>query len=284
MTRSTGRSLVPAASLSLLLCFTSAAGAQVGRAEDRCHQEILRGMAGIKKGRDGQRSRCLKFGNYDDCVDTDSHTRVHENVMRNRVAGPASPCTEALGAGSSIGDFGPASCPAEGNDCDLVVPSIQDASDLADCIVCIEEGYDRRIRDALGWPRALPGDPDERRCTRALGQSSAAAVKKAIHETAACARGGTKPFSCPVDASDESRFGHALSTITKKAVQCGLEEGKAPGAVVNLCEGAAVDPAGLVECFRGLARCLACRGANAALGQVEDCTIFSGYAGCDDAP
>lgn len=284
MTRSTSRALVSAASLTLLLGLGGVAESQVGSAEDRCHQEILRGMAGIKKGRDGQRSRCLKFGNYEDCVETDSHTRVHENVMRNRVAGPASPCTEALGAGSSIGDFGPASCPSEGNGCDVLVPSIQDASDLADCIVCIEQGYDLRIRDALGWPRPLPGDPDERRCTRALAQFSAAAVKKAIHETAACARGGTKPFSCPLDASDESRFGHALSTIGKKAVQCGLEQGKAPGAVANLCGGAAVDGAGLVECFRGLARCLACRGVNAALGQVEDCATFSGVAGCDDAP
>jgi hypothetical protein len=284
MTRPTVRTLIPSASLTLLLCVGGVVEAQVGSAEDRCHQEILRGMAGIKKGRDGQRSRCLKFGNYDDCVETDSHTRVHENVMRNRVAGPSSPCVAAFDAGFDITDFGPASCPPEGNDCDLVVPSILDASDLAECLVCIEQGYDRRIRDALGWPRPLPGDPDERRCTRALAQFSAAAVKKAIRETAACARGGTKPFSCPVDVSDENRFGQALSTLAKKALQCGLEQGKAPGALANLCEGAAVDAAGLVECFRGLARCLACRGANAALGQGEDCNAFSGFAGCDDAP
>ena len=257
------------------------AAAQAGSPEDLCHQELLRGMAGIKKGRDGQRSRCLKFGNYDDCIDTDSHTVQHENSLRNRVAGPDSACEAALDGGLVLADFGPLSCPSEWNDCDVAVPTIATFEDLADCLVCIEHGYDRFLRSVLGWPRPVPSDPDERRCTRGIGQFTASAAKKAVYETAACARGGTKPFACPVDLSPEGRFGRALAVLEKRAQTCGIEEGESPGALVNLCGGTATDTAGLIDCFQGVAKCLACRGANAALGQAEDCVAASGLADCD---
>jgi len=264
-----------------LLSDSAATLAAPGTPEDRCHQAIVLGMAGIKKGRVGQLSRCLKFGNYDDCVETDSHTVEHENDMRRRVAGESSSCQAAIDAGASVADFGPATCGKEYVGCDAEVPAVNSLDDVAGCLICHERGFDALIRDTLGWPRPFPDDPDERRCTRAIGRFTAHAVKKAIYETARCALGASKPFACPVDASPESRFGRALAVIERSVAGCGVDDGEAPGALANLCGGQASDQAQLSACFVGLAKCLACRGANSALDQSEDCAAFSGFAGCD---
>jgi len=238
-------------------------------------------MAGVKKGRVGQLSRCLKFGNYDDCVETDPHTVEHENDLRRRVAGESSSCQAAIDGGAMVSDFGPTTCGNEYADCDMEVPSITTLDDVASCVICHELGFDKLIRDTLGWPRPLPSDPDERRCTRAIGRFTAHAIKKAIYDTARCASGGSKPFSCPVDASPESRFGRALTVIERSVAGCDIAEGEAPGALVNLCDGQAANETELAACFVGVARCLACRGANSALGQSEDCAAFSALPACD---
>lgn len=250
-------------------------------AVDRCHQDIARAIAGVKRGRIAQVGRCLKSLNYDACIETDEHTAIHENELHNRVAGDSSSCRAAIESGVTVAEFGPTACGNEWAGCDVEVPTITTIEDVAECLVCAELGYDFEIRHELGMPRPAPEDADERRCTRRIARMVTTTIRKAVLDTAACAGGGTKPFSCPVDASGESRFGRALAKFARSISKCRVDEGRAPGALANLCEGSAMDAAGLTACFEGLAKCLACRTANGVLGQGEDCAAFSGFTRCD---
>lgn len=71
------------------------------------------------------------------------------------------------------------------------------------------------------------------------------------------------------------------ATFDRKIANCGIDEGRAPDALANLCGGTSTDSASLSACFRGLARCLACRTVNAMLEQGQDCLAFSGVSDCD---
>ncbi len=267
--------------LALSIGVPHAALAVDADAVNRCHQDIVRAIAGVKRGRIAQVGRCLKSLNYDACVETDEHTAIHENELRRRVAGDSSSCRAAIASGAAVADFGPATCGNEWAGCDAEVPAITTIDDVAECLVCAERGYDFEIRHELGLPRAAPDDADERRCTRRVARLVSTTIRKAVPDAASCADGGAKPFACPVDASTESRFGRALSKFARAFSKCRVDEGRAPGALANLCEGTAIDAAGLTACFEELAKCLACRTANGALGQAEDCAAFSGFARCD---
>lgn len=253
------------------------------QAVDRCHQAIVLGMAAVSRGRVALVSRCMKGLNYDACAENDLHATAHENELRNAVAGDNSACRDAIASGATLADFGPLTCEDSWEDCSTEVPAVSTLEDLAKCLVCQERGFDFEIRDELGLPRPAPDDRDERRCTKRIARLVGYTVRKSIYDTARCARGNAKPFSCPVDATDNSRFGASLAKFPARISRCGIDEGKAPDALANLCNAVATDAASLTTCFEGVARCLACRTANSALGQSEDCAAFSGFAGCDGA-
>jgi hypothetical protein len=246
-----------------------------------CHQAIVRGLHAVVRGRIAHVARCLKEGNYDACVETDFHAAVHEQELRNHVAGETSECEAALASGAVLADFGPTTCSNEWESCDSEFSSITTLSDLAECLLCQERGYDLEIRSVLGMPRPAPTDNDESRCTRLVAGMVQNTIRKSILDTLACADASTKPFTCPIDPTEDSRFGAALAKFSKRIALCGVDDGKAPGALVNLCGGTATDGQGLTDCFTGLAKCIACRTANTALEQSEDCAAFSGFAGCD---
>jgi hypothetical protein len=248
---------------------------------DRCHQDIAAGIRAVKRGRIAQVSRCLKYLAYDDCIETDSHTAIHENELRNWVAAPGSSCEQAIASGATLADFGPTVCADNWEDCDTEVPVIASLDDMVDCIVCSERGFDFAIRDELGMPRPAPDDHEELQCTRRISRLVGTTIRKAVIDTARCAKGGTKPFACPIDTSPESRFGRALATFARSIGKCEVDDGEAPGVLANMCDGTATDGASLLACFEGLARCLACYTANEALGQGEDCAAFSGSPRCD---
>jgi len=275
------RTPVAAAAALVVLSFAAPSLAVDDEAVDACHQAILRGLAAVDRGRIAHVGRCLKEGNYDGCVETDFHAAVHENELRNHVAGETSDCAAALASGASLDEFGPTTCSNEWESCDTEFPSISSLSDLAECLLCQERGYDLYFRSVLGMPRPAPTDTGERRCTRLVAGMVNNTIRKSIYDTMACAEGNTKPFACPVDATGDSRFGAALAKFAKRIALCGIDDGEAPGVLVHLCGGTATDAASLTECFRGFAKCIACRTANTALDQAEDCVAFSGYAGCD---
>lgn len=279
-------SLVPGLVLLLLSASVVAldagpAGAVDTTAVDRCHQAILRGMAAVSRGRIALVGRCLKDGKFDSCGETDFHVIPHENELRNFIAGPASSCRAAIDSGAALADFGPTSCHSDWAGCDAAVPSIASLEDVAECLVCQEKGFDFRMRSDLGMPRPTPADADERRCNRGIARLVTNTVRKVVFDTMACAKGGTKPFDCAVDASSGSRFGAALASFGKAIGRCAVDQGKAPGILASLCGGSATDTAGLTSCFNGLARCIACRTADSGLGQGLDCVAFSGVADCD---
>jgi hypothetical protein len=272
---------VVAVCLALALALPEPARAVDPHAVDRCHQDIASGIRAVKRGRIAQVSRCLKSLDYDDCIETDSHTAIHENELRNWVAGAGSSCNDAITSGAALADFGPTTCAGNWEDCDTEVPLISTLDDLASCIVCSERGFDFAIRDELGMPRPAPDDRDERQCTRRISRLVGTAIRKSVVDTARCAKGGAKPFSCPIDASPESRFGRALASFARSIATCDVDDGEAPGVLENMCDGTASDSASLTACFEGLARCLACHTANEALGQSQDCAAFSGFFRCD---
>lgn len=275
------RSLAAAFLCAALLPPLAFAAAQDADAIDGCHQGILKGLAAVTRGRIAIVGRCLKDGRYDSCPENDNHGIAHENELRNWVAGEASDCRAALDAGSTIADFGPPACADSWEDCDTEIPAIDTLENLAECLVCQERGFDFFLRDQIGLPRPEPSDIDERRCTRRLTRLVNNTIRKVIFDTASCARGGEKPFDCPVDVTTESRFGKALSTFAKNVAFCGIDEGRAPGALANLCHGSATDAATLTACFEGLAKCVACHTASNALGQSADCAAFSAHPDCD---
>lgn len=270
-----------ASALALLLLVSATGRAADPEALDRCHQAVLRGLAAVSRGRIALVGRCLKEGKFDSCGETDFHVIPHENELRNFVAGDASSCRAAIDSGATVADFGPTNCDSNWAGCATAVPAIDTLEDLAECLVCQEKGFDFRMREAFGMPRPLPADPDERRCTRGLARLVTNTVRKVVFDTAACASGGTKPFTCAVDATTGSRFGRALSTFGKAVDRCGLDEGRAPGVLASLCGGTATTAAELTACLGNVARCIACRTANSGLGQGEDCVAFSGVADCD---
>lgn len=276
--------LILAVAITLLVSAPDPAPAQDAEAAalvDRCHQDIAAGIRAIKRGRIAQVSRCLKYLEYEDCIETDSHTAIHENELRNWVAGAGSSCELAIASGATLADFGPTVCADNWEDCDTEVPVIASLDDMVDCIVCSERGFDFAIRDELGMPRPAPDDRDERQCTRRVSRLVGTTVRKAVVDAARCAKTGTKPFSCPVDASPESRFGRALATFGRSIDRCEVDDGQAPGVLANVCDGTATGSASLTACLEGLAKCLACYTANEALGQSEDCAAFSGFPRCD---
>ncbi len=270
-----------ACSLSLTLALPAVANAVDAQAVDACHQAIAKGMAAVSRGRIALVMRCLKNGNYDACAETDLHAQAHENELVNAVTSAGSDCQAAIDSGAAVSDFGPVSCGNEWEDCDTEVPSITTLDDLAQCLLCNERGFDFEIRHEVGLPRVEPTDSDENRCTRRIFRLAAYTIRKSSYDTAACAEGNTKPFACPVDPSENSRFGRSLATFTDSIAMCGIDEGKAPGALVAMCEGTATDAASLTSCFTGIAKCLACHTANSTLGQSDDCAAFSGFARCD---
>jgi hypothetical protein len=271
-----------AASLALFAAAPPPARAIDPQAVARCHQDIAAGIRAVKRGRIAQVSRCLKYLDYDSCIETDSHTAIHENELRNWVAGDGSSCQQALASGSSISDFGPTTCDDNWEGCDVEVPSIATLDDLVNCIVCSERGFDFAIRSEVGMSRPAPADADERQCTRRISRLVGTTVRKAVVDTARCAdETGAKPFSCAIDAGPDSRFGKSLASFARNIATCEVDEGEAPGVLTHMCDGTATDGASLTACFEGLARCLACYTANEALGQSEDCVTFSGFPRCD---
>jgi len=270
-----------ALALCCSLTLPAAAQAQDASAVDACHKAITKGMSAASRGHIAVVGRCLAGGRYADCQETDQHAIAHENELRHMVAGEKSACQAALDSGATLNDFGPTSCGNAWNDCDTVVPVIANLDDLAECLVCHERGFHFEIRDAIGLPRPAPTDNDESRCTKRLTRLVSKTIRKVLLDTATCARGNVKPFSCPADASAASRFGRALATFPKNVGFCDIDEGKAPGALMNLCGGVATDEASLATCLGGLAKCLACHTTNSALGQSADCAAFSGFGDCD---
>src|SRR5688572_249442 len=220
--------------LALAIAAPRSARAVDADAVSRCHQEIANGIRAVKRGRIAQVSRCLKFLDYDSCIETDSHTAIHENELRGWVAGESSPCQEAIASGATIADFGPTTCEDNWEACGTEVPLIATLDDLVSCIVCGERGFDFVIRDELGMPRAAPDDRDELQCNRRIARLVGTSVRKAVVDTASCARGGAKPFSCPVGSGPDTRFGRALASFARNVATCEVDEGEAPGALVHL--------------------------------------------------
>lgn len=267
--------------LVLLLAGTTAATPVVLADAAACNDAIARGVQAVQRGRVAQLSRCASAGNYSSCNDADSHTVAHENELRHWVAEAGSACADAVAMGSVVGEFGPALCPAEWNDCDVAVPTVNDLDDLADCMLCGLRGYDLFVRDSAGLPRSDTIDRSERSCAKKLLRTSGRAYRKGFRELSRCAAGGEQPFNCPLDISQGTRFAKKLSALDRAATRCRFPEGRALAVLTNFCEGSAADADELASCLRARTICTTCRSGNLAFGQEIDCAALSASAACD---
>ncbi len=282
---SRGLAARPGRALLLGIALAAAGGALAPGAHadaPGCNDQITRGVQAVHRGRVAQLSRCLRSGNYDGCNDMDSHTVAHENELRRYVAAEGSQCREAIDQGALLSEFGPASCPDEWNGCDLLVPSIDDPADLAECLVCGLHGHDLFIRETFGLPGAPPSDRKARRCNLNLSRTAGQAVRKGYKDIARCARGGEQPFDCTPDASEGTRFGKSVARVAAKVAKCRLDQGEAPETLAGVCGGVG-DEAELASCLEGRVLCLVCRAEELSLRQGIDCAAFSGTADCDGA-
>ncbi|HEY2772836.1 MAG TPA: hypothetical protein VGK20_02160 [Candidatus Binatia bacterium] len=271
--------------IAVLFAFPSVPGRALAvdaAAVDKCRHELFAGLEASSSGHVGELAQCLLAGKYDgSCPFDDLHTGFDDNELIHQIAGPASACQAALASGATIADFGPASCANEWGDCDTAVPSIATLDDLAQCFVCQVRGHDAALRSVLGIPRPAPTDKDERHCTHRIALLVAGTARRAFYDADTCSAGLTKPYSCPFSTAATSHFGRALASFTPRIAACGIDDGKSPGVLANICGGTATNAAELTTCLESLTRCLACRSLDSALGQSDDCAVTSGYADCD---
>ena len=244
--------------------------------EADCIEDLARSIESIQRGRYPALTRCLRFGNYDNCAETDAHSAAHENELRRRLTGTKSDCVRAVDAGVTLDRLGPTECPAAGADCDVAVGAISTLDDLAECAVCVLLGIDRGYRQGLGLPSERPDDVDDRRCARSLAVVAGKSGRKGVKQAFRCARGGVQPFACPADATDGTRFAKALAVIERKAGKCPVDGGgQLTGVGPSLCDAAATTRAELAACVQALMRDRVCRTVNFGLGQSQDCDAFA---------
>lgn len=277
--RTFAASLAAALAVALVLALALPASADD---ETDCNRAIGKSVSLLRKSHQKRISKCLRFANFDCSLDSLA-IEQSENRVRARVAGAGSSCDLAVNTGGiPLSSFGPAACPAAWNGCDAAVPAIATLSDLADCLVCVEVGHDRKVRDDLDFPPLIE-NIDERKCVRFLYEALGQAVRIGMHPVDECAKDtGHQPFACPVDASPETPFGRRLTKIERLADQCDDATGMLGDDVKSLCNGTVTTTADLATCFNGLVRCITCRSANTTYGQSEDCAAAAAPWDCQD--
>src|SRR6185503_8812616 len=132
-----------------------------------------------------------------------------ENALRDVVSGPTSECRAAVDTdGVPLSSFGPATCPAAWNGCDVAVPAIASLEDLAECLICVSTGHDRKLRAEFDF--SYPSENNERRCTRSAKKGLMSVVGASMRAVTKCADGGTQPFSCAVDPVNDRGTAKAI--------------------------------------------------------------------------
>ncbi|RMF22284.1 MAG: hypothetical protein D6760_07755, partial [Deltaproteobacteria bacterium] len=271
---------------ALVLSLGSPAPAQTGN-EVLCNQDIAKAVLALQRAYATDLGRCLRLGNFQECPDPALEVGIQrgESRLSNKLK-PGSHCDSAVNVdGVALSRFGPITCPAAWNQCDVSVGSIDTLSDLDDCLRCMNYGIAVHYRRLLDLGRTGSLTPDDRKCLRATVLATGKAFLKSFKEVVKCARGGVKPFACPADDSTGSRFAKALEAIQKKVARCRNEAGVRGEISRNLHKVtrrpilSAADYAGELQT---VSRCMACQLANVTFGQDQDCPGFSGMLRCDD--
>jgi DNA-binding beta-propeller fold protein YncE len=226
-----------------------------------------------------QLSRCMKEGNFADCETESDSILEAQQGLRATIANPSGDCAEAVDGGVPISSFGPDTCPPAGARCDESVGAIADLDDLAECLVCMQAGFDASLRLRIDLPLGEPPVQNERKCIRAVASRTLKAIRAGVRDVERCAAGGVAPFSCPSSADPESKFGKALSRIAVAVSRCKDASGvpgQLSGDSAATCRPAAAAPADLTECHESVARCIVCSHANGVFDQSQDCVTYSG--------
>ncbi|RMD82951.1 MAG: hypothetical protein D6815_07865, partial [Candidatus Dadabacteria bacterium] len=266
---------------TLTVC--SSARAQTN--EVLCNQDLANVSYKLQRAYAAALGRCIRFMNYPDCSDPASDFGVLRSQDKLAAAlAPGSHCDTAVSTdGVPVSNFGPTTCPAAWNDCDLVVPSIDTLSDLEQCLRCVHYGMAMRYRSLLDLPDASVISSNDRKCVRATEKATSKAYLKSVKEVLKCGRGGVKPFACAADDSPGTKLAKALEGIAKKAGRCRDETGTRGAlgvAIYEMTRHAVESPVDYADALKELSRCMACQEANLIFGQAQDCAAFSGLWRC----
>ena len=258
--------------------------ASTGRAdaqEAECNDDIGNASSRLRYSYQSQLTRCMKFGTFGACEEADTHVVEAQHDARNIITRPTGDCAQAVGGGVPLADLGPGTCPPAGASCDERIGDITSLDDLAECVICMQEGFDAVYRLQVDLPATTPNNLNERKCIRSVIGKSVKAVRQGIREVERCAKGGVSPFACPANDDEGARFSKALVQIANAMARCkdaSGQTGQVSGDSASLCHYTAGQPSDILECAQATARCLVCSHANGVYQQSQDCDAFSSIA------
>jgi DNA-binding beta-propeller fold protein YncE len=269
--------------IAVLACLIAVTPAAADN-ESACSEAVTRSFAGLRNAHVKAQNACVNNPSY---FCSNHRVNVKEDLLQLSITGPSSPCLAAvISDGVPVSAFGPgATCPGAfgydgGGD------PITDLEELAFCLEGVAAGHANKSRHTLGLLSGVvlsEADKNEHKCASYAFKSLVKAWKTGIKDVARCARGGTKPFACSIDASPDSNFGRALTRIDRDVAKCTDANGVAAalsGESEKLCLRHLSGIDDLAACVREAAMCLVCRDANALYELGEDCAAFANSRTC----
>ena len=253
--------------------------------ESACNDAIATAFAGLRNA--WIKAQTLDV-NQPNAYHDNHRVDVKKDLLRLAVTGPSSPCTAAVvNDAVPVSSFGPgATCPASFAYNYYAGQPITSLDDLEFCLFDIAYGHAQKSWDGLDLFAGVNMyniDKNEHRCVRGVYKSMVKAWRTGIGDVQRCAKAGTKPFACSLDASPTSTLGRALARIDAAAAKCkdasGVE-GALSGESAHLCRRHVTNVADVAACARETAMCLACRDANAMYELGADCAAFASSRTC----
>jgi len=272
-------SVVDAARVALFVLAIFATAEQVAAQEAACNDDIGEASSRLRYSYQSQLTRCMKFGAFATCEEAGFHVVEAQQDARRIITSPTGSCAQAVDEGVLLTDVGPGTCPPADAHCDERIGDITSLDDLAECVVCMQEGFDAAYRLQLDMPVTTPANVNERKCIRSVVGKSLKAIRAGIRDVERCARGGVSPFACAANDDPATKFGRAQTQVSNAIDRCkdaSGQTGSVSGDSALLCHGTAPTASDLLACAQATARCLVCSHANGVYQQSQDCVMFAG--------
>jgi len=256
----------------------SLAAAAVRADEVGCNMDIDKSLSKLVRAFESTTKSCLSHGDTGACPLSNTGIDKATNRLISRITEPGRDCDDAINTGTPISSLGPGGTCPDIDGCGDSVGTIDDLTDLADCLVCVSRGMAERIDFRL-----LSHASGPLKCKRALYFATLKAMRTGRKQISRCARDGTQPFACALDDDPAAQFGRALTKIRPKIEKCTDSLG-IPGVLTtstmnSLClDGPFFGNDDVEDCYADNARCQACSYGNLVFNQGQDCTEFSGIA------
>ncbi len=273
-----GRIARGAAHLTLILSFLWIPASEATTSEALCNERLGKRFVALERAYLGHMERCLRFSHYgESCAESDAAIDRGLARLARTLEDAQAACGRAVADdGVPVANFGP----GDSGECASAPASLEE---LAACLTEASGWLRYYYEWQLDLPPVVPAAADEHKCIRKAHRSAGKAIRVGLKELLRCTKGGVKPFACPADDGEASKFGKALAKIERKVSRCkdaaGVA-GRVSGRAQELCHRAIATPADLAQCLQAMARCQVCRTGNIVYEQGQDCQAFSGLVTC----